>query len=288
MEQQQEEEEAENIELTPHEQERQPDLGAEENERVYLRPAARVAYNELRKETLAEFFRVSSCPSSSWEALDTGPQYVLQRYTGALRACDARRPGMVMYRVKGYCGVPVDRLIRMCYDFDPKTRCAWDPLVATNVRTLETFDDDEMKIVQWECPLPTWYYYGATVRGGISLVARGKDWCIMQHIMEHRHGDAKDTTQLIDGWCGLYVTSKNTVTMIVATNAPSSGMWSAQLHDYYLNQLRERFSLFERTNSKWNVYYVAYHYHSIRTFFMDSDVARPLPFSCNTKRSVRG
>lgn len=283
MEQQQQEEEEEqqeNIELTPLEQERQPDLGAEENERVYLRPAARVAYNTLRKETLEEFFRVSSC--TSWEALDTGPQYVLQQWTGPLRACDTRRPGMVMYRVKGYCNIPIERLIRMCYDFDPKTRCAWDPLVAPNVRTLETFDDDNMKIVQWECPLPSSsWYYGATARGGISLVARGKDWCIMQHIMQHRH--AETTVLLIDGWCGLYVTPKNTVSMIVSINAPTSGLWSAQLHDYYLNQLRERFALFERTNSKWNVYYVAY---SMRTFFIDNDVASPFPFSCSAKRSV--
>lgn len=251
--------------------ERQPDLGTDENERVYLKPAARKAYLKVCNDTLAEFKRVTSAENEKyWQPLDTGDACALQQWSGPFRACDARKPGMVMLRVHGFCNVPQDRLIRMLYDDDATTR-KWDPCVecsddktvtTTSPVVLDDFSDSDCcKVVYWRCPLPHWFScFAVTQRAAITVMVHGKDWYVAQHIMQHRRHDAKkEPCVLMDGWCAVSMTTKNTLTMVVAINANASGIYeplATQLHHHYVEMLKQRIPLWETVNKTWNYYYV--------------------------------
>lgn len=243
--------------------ERQPDLGEDENERVYLKPAARRAYVKVRDDTLAEFKRVTSKDNEKhWQALATGEACALQKWTGPFRACDAQKPGMVMYRVNGFCNVPSNRLIHMLYDHDSETR-KWDSCVDVKCDpvVLDNFPDERCKVVYWRSALPPWFScFPVTQRAAITVMAHGKGWWVAQHIMQHRHHVSKDEPcVLIDGWCAVTLTKQKTLTMVIAVNANASAMYeplATQLHQHYVEMLKQRIPLWETINKTWNYFYV--------------------------------
>jgi hypothetical protein len=255
----QEEEEKEEEEEEVKE-ERQPDLGKDENERVYLRPAAKSAFTKLRQDTLDEFKRLTDVSTDRlWKA--TEKDVNVERWIGTFRNCDSRKTGMRIFRIQQHVNVPRERILRMCWDFSPGTRY-WDPLVdSTRTQVLEEFPKLGIQIVQWCCRVPAWSsVWGVSKRSAISAVFRGKQWVLMQHIAGHRHEnkDKLENSVLLDGWSGVFVTDTGTVILIVAVNPNSNVLepLASQLETHYLEMFKDRLKLFEQINKCWTRYYI--------------------------------
>jgi hypothetical protein len=239
------------------EDQRQPDLGEEGNEREYLRPAAQKAYKKVCNDTLEEFYRVSSPTNTTyWKPTQFSN---IDKWTGTMRSCDSKRHGMQIYRLKEKTTISMERMVTMCCDFNPKSR-HWDPLIQCNT-VLETFEKLNMHIVHWECRYPNWFSSSAlSKRSAISIVCGNvkQRYVVVQHIMAHRHYKKKDNETLMDGWCVLYLTENNTVVIVVAIN-PFSTIVSpvaTQLEMYYLNMLHTRIELMEKIHKTWNQFYL--------------------------------
>jgi hypothetical protein len=220
----------------------------EEEERLYLRPAARKAYYVASVETLQEFKRVTGKSfENQWECVNSpsSPFVVLTMPAAPTYMLKAQLPR----------NLPASRILRMCIDFDPATRLRWDSDL-TYVRVLEEFPDDSMRVVQWKARKPSLAILSHPP-GGISVLLWDEkaQYVVARHIPEHRRVADGDTSQYskVEGWSALYITpATNTLVAVFHLQCRDMPGYAA----YYAKMLEERVTLMEEIcSSKWNYYY---------------------------------
>lgn len=226
------------LEQTPEEQERQPDLGPEENERVYLKPAALVAYTTAIKETVIMCKEVLAS-QDQWRVLSCNDASVLYELGDAVS-----RRRLRTFILRGHlskCDKLVDILYKMPHAGDPLVRRVSDG-------PIETCDD--YRVTQWEthhsATALAWFGLGYKHWSGISVASRGDSWVTHRIIPSHRHQLPTSLQRLMDGY--FYVSLKpgehvTTITCIFACPMPSKyeAFFIEQFQGYlgYLEHLQE-------------------------------------------------
>jgi hypothetical protein len=218
----------------------------DEEERLYLRPAARTAYHVTRVETLREFKRVTGKDfDNQWECINKpSSPFVLLVST---------HPSAYMIKARLPDNMPASRVIRMCIDFDSSTRLRWDHDL-TFVRVVEEFPDDLMRVVQWKVRKPPL----ALMRyppGGISVISWDYNarYVVATHIPTHRMvaGGATRDYSVVEGWSAFYITENSTLVAVFSLQCRDMPGYAA----YYADMLEQRVSLMESVCNKWNYYY---------------------------------
>lgn len=232
------------LERTPEQQERQPDLGPEGNETTYLRPAALAAY----KTTLAETNRLChDILQSDWveRAVSFNDQSVL--YHAAANLSKSQ-----VYILRGHVqNMPLDRLVTFFYKMPYGTGS--DPLV-TPIKELETFESDQIRVVQWETSSEVYPIFLSYLRGykqvcGISVVTKGHDWVTHRFIPEHRH--QVKSPNIRDGFVRLSVTPGDLVTTVtIIFGIPCEG----PLDDFWMSKLQAYLPYLQQLNANWTHY----------------------------------
>jgi hypothetical protein len=214
------------LEKTPEEQERQPDLGPVDNERIYLRPAALVAYETTLNET-KRLCRDILAREDAWESVSYTEQGVLYHLGSVATKCQ-------VYILRGHLTqvIPPERLLALFYKM-PHT--AKDSLVKP-VKELETFDNC-MRVVQWETSTEAYPVFLSYVRGykqvcGISVATRGDNCVTHRVIPSHRHQVSKPN--VTDGFLHVQLHPKTTLTIVfgVPSAEPLDEFWMSKLESY--------------------------------------------------------
>lgn len=218
-----------------------PRLAEEEKETPEERLAARKAFHVCCADTLREFKRVTgqqkqwqciSSPSSPFLVFTLGNYYMLKTQLPAK--------------------LPVERFIRACVDFDPKTRLRWDPDF-THVRTLDDFSEDCTRVVQWKVRKPPLALLSHPP-SGISVVhwSTVARYVVVTHIAAHNKVTEATPNALVRGWAAFYIGEANALVAVFDTSCPDMPGYAA----YYVAMLQERITLMEGVCSdKWNYYY---------------------------------
>jgi hypothetical protein len=216
----------------------------EEEERLYLRPAARKAYHVTRVETLREFKRVTGKDyESQWKCINSpsSPFVLLVADVGALYMLKAQLPAHMT----------AERVIRMCIDFDNSTRLRWDHDL-TYVRVLEEFPEDSIRVVQWKARKSPAALFRSPP-GGVSVLSWDYErrYVVATHIAAHRAVTARDYNA-VEGWSAVYIKpEEGTVIAVFSLQCRDMPGYAA----YYAAMLEERVTLMEGICSKWNYYY---------------------------------
>ena len=223
------------IDLDDNEMEdlRQPRLTPTEEERVYLKPAANVAYKLVRNEAVDEFKRVMN-NEKNWEPVEYENDVVVERWTGTLRHCDN---GLHMYRLKGKLDIDKKRFVQMHADF---TSRKWD-LLYTSVKVVEEIGKT-IQVVQYTC------------KGKIqfAVVSHGDDWVIQQNIDCHRFcTNVKTSTN--KGWIATYI--ENNVGLVVVCLPYETSLLFETPYTFTMNVLQKRFGVINDVNKNWCHYY---------------------------------
>lgn len=223
------------LEQTPEEQERQPDLGPEGNEKTYLRPAALAAY----KTTIEETGRIKKdIFQTQWmdHPVLAGDQSVL--YYIPWRS-------MHVYILRGHVRVgSPDRLAGVFY----KTL---HPIVKT-IKELESFDEEQLRVVEWETS-PDHFpgalfarFKGYKEQRGISVICKQSTSTTTTHrfIPSHRHQVNQPTIR--DGFVSLDAvkTGDNLSTVTLTFGLPEC------LDDFWMSKLQLFLPHLEQTFDK--------------------------------------
>jgi hypothetical protein len=229
------------LEQSPEEQERQPDLGPVDNERVYLRPAAAAAYKTTLNET-KRLCRDILSSEVAWEPVSYTEQGVLYQHQSTMTKCQ-------VYIMRGHLtqDIPSERLLALFYKMPYNAK---DSLVKP-VKELETFEDEHMRVVQWETSQDVYPIFLSYLRGykqvcGISVASYG-DNCVTHRIIpSHRHQASKPN--ITDGFMHIQLQSKTTLIIVFGIPSPTP------LDDFWMSKLESYLPYIELLNTNYTHY----------------------------------
>jgi hypothetical protein len=219
-----------------------PRLAEAPKETPEERLASRKAFHVCCADTLREFKRVTS-QQKQWQCISSPSSPFLVFTYGNCYTLKTQLPAKLS----------VERLIRDCVDFDPKTRSRWDPDF-THVRVLDDFSgEDGTRVVQWKMRKPPLAFLSRHPPSGISVIhwSVRERYVVATHIAAHTKADS-GLPNLVKGWAAFYIGEQNALVAVFETHCPDMPGYAA----YYVNMLQERITLMEGVCSdKWNYYY---------------------------------
>jgi hypothetical protein len=214
----------------------------EEKESPEERFASRKAFYVCCADTLREFKRVTD-HQKQWQCISSSSSPFLVFTLGNCYMLKTQLPAKLR----------VERFIRACVDFDPKTRLRWDPDF-THVRVLDDYsDEDGTRVVQWTMRKPPLAFLSRHPPSGISVLhwSVRERYVVATHIAAHTKADSQ-MPNLVKGWAAFYIGEHNALIAVFETHCPDMPGYAA----YYVNMLQERITLMEGVCSdKWNYYY---------------------------------
>jgi hypothetical protein len=223
-----------------------------EEEKEQLRFASRKAYRVGCLETLSDFKRVTTkeMMKHHWRCISrpTDPFMLFEFITTGQHPHGGA--GQYMLKAKLPAKLPIDRVIRMCIDFDGNTRTRWDTDF-THVQVLEDFPEDCTRVVQWTMrkpPLAILSYPPS----GISVVHWNTEarYVLSTSLPAHRLVQTP-LENPVDGWAAFYISPQNMLVAVFSMQCKGMPGYAA----YYTTVLQERITILENACSKYNYYY---------------------------------
>jgi hypothetical protein len=176
---------------------------------------------------------------TNWEVISTDEGVILEQQNN-------------IYRIRGYCNVPSEKVLKICTDFKNKFIPCIKYETLTIAETFEKDGDNELFFLQFEVCLSSFFqlysYANCIVKSD-----KKHNWISYTFI-----DDIKSTKhkQSIFGWIILTIVEKTiTITSNINATKGEPPMYLAYVQDAFLPQLKNSINKINEINKNWSRYY---------------------------------